>query len=150
MERTFPAYPPPSHPKKSDEPPPAPKLSIRNTVIKLLLDQSISAVGNTLLFSLFNRTLQTAMAGAPRVTNIFKAVSYWTQAEAIQFHEVDFADVWRQSCDEMWPLLTASWKFWPMIAVVNYTLVQSVRMRGLIGGLAGIVWGTYMSLVASR
>lgn len=150
LENTFPAYPPAPHPKKSDDPPPAPKLSIRNTIIKLLLDQSISAVLNTLLFSVFNRTIQGAMADAPPETSIFKAISFWSSPGAIKLHAVDYADVWEQSVGEMWPLLLACWRFWPAVALVNYTMIRSVRMRSLVGGLAGIAWGTYMSLVAAR
>jgi hypothetical protein len=149
LERTFPAYPRAPHPKKSDDPAPAPKLSIRNTVVKLALDQSVSAVANTLMFSVFNRAIQSAMRDAPVVTGFFSAVSYWVQPGALALHDVDYAEVWAQSLGEMWPLLLASWRFWPVVAVVNYSMVQSVRVRNLIGGLAGIAWGTYMSLVAA-
>lgn len=150
LEKTFPAYPPAPHPKKSDDPPPAPKLSIRNTAVKLVLDQSVSAVFNVVLFSVFNRAIQSAMSDAPRITNIFTAIRYWVQPGALALHEVDYAEVWEQSLGETWPLLVASWQFWPVVALVNYSMVQSVRVRNLIGGLAGIAWGTYMSLVAAR
>lgn len=117
---------------------------------KLLLDQSVSAVFNTLLFSIFNRGIQSAMRDAPRVTSIFKAIDFWITPGALKMHDVDFAEVWQESLGEMWPLLTAAWRFWPLVAVVNFTMVKTVRMRNLVGGLAGIVWGTYMSLVATR
>lgn len=90
------------------------------------------------------------MSDAPRVTGIFSAIDYWITPGAIKLHEVDFAHVWKQARGDMWPLLKVSWRFWPLVAGVNYTMVRTVRMRNLIGGLAGIVWGTYMSLVAKR
>lgn len=146
----FPAYPETFNSNKSDEKKPLQaKLSIRNTVIKLALDQSISASLNTLLFSIVNRTLQASMAHAPAISNIFKAVSYWTSAGSLDFQAVDFAEVWRVSCDEFWPILMAGWKFWPGIALVNYTMIKEVQNRNLMGALAGVAWGTYMSLVAS-
>lgn len=150
LESTFPAYPPPPHPKKSDDPPPPPKLSLRNTAIKLALDQTLGATANTLLFSTINRSLQAAMVDAPRETSIFKAMAYWNNPGAIDFSSVDFAEVWRVSTEEFWPILRAGWSVWPAVATVNYTLVPTVQGRNLLGGLCGIAWGTYMSMIAAE
>jgi len=150
LESTFPAHPPPPHPKKSDDPPPPPKLSLRNTAIKLALDQTLGATVNTLLFSTINRSLQAAMTDAPRETNIFKAMAYWNNPGAIDFASVDFAEVWRVSTEEFWPILRAGWSVWPAVATINYTLVPTVQGRNLLGGLCGIAWGTYMSMIAAE
>ena len=150
LESTFPAYEKPPHPKKSDDKPPPPKLSIRNTLIKFFLDQTVGASVNTILFSVFNRSLQAAMSGAPRVTNFRAATTYWTSPMAIDFSKVNFDTVWWQAKGEFWEILTAGWKFWPLISVANYTMVKTVQMRGLVGSFAGVLWGVYMSLVAAR
>lgn len=150
MESTFPAYEKPPHPKKSDEKPPPPKLSVRNTVIKLFLDQTVGAGINTFLFSVFNRSLQAAMGGAPRVTNLRAAATYWTSPMAIDFDKVDVDVVWWQARTEFWDILKAGWKFWPLVSVVNYTMIKTVQARNFVGSFAGVLWGIYMSLVAAR
>jgi len=96
------------------------KLHIPNTAIKFVLDQTVGAALNTLAFIL-------AMAA-------FKGAN-WNQA--LQLARQDF-----------WPLIFAGWKLWPLISFVNYTLVKTVQTRTLIGSLAGMGWGIYLSLVA--
>lgn len=95
------------------------KLSVGNTVVKFMLDQTLCAATNTLLFSF-------VFAG-------FRGVGY---AEAVQV-----------SMEELWPLMVAGWKFWPFVSALNYTVVRSVEGRTLVGSLAGLVWGVYLSLV---
>lgn len=97
------------------------KLSIRNTLTKFALDQSIGASVNTVLFSL-------VFAG-------FNGAGY---AEAVQI-----------AGEEFWPLMTAGWKLWPMVSLINYALVKSIEGRTLVGSLAGMGWGVYMSLMRS-
>ena len=150
LESTFPSYPPPPHPKKSDDPPPPAKLSVRNTAIKMLLDQTLSATFNTLLFSVFNRSLRAAMGDAPAEHSIFKAMADWNSPGAIDFGRVDLAEVWQMAKDEFWPIFRAGWALWPAVGIVNYTLVKTIQGRNLVGGLAGITWATYMSMVASH
>lgn len=167
LESAFPSYPAPAPLEKSADDKPAddkpaddkpavgkaagePKLSVRNTAIKLVLDQTLGAVANTLLFSGFHRSMQAALVEAPRETSIFKALGYWNSPGAIDFGSVDFGEVWALTRAEFWPSLQAGWKFWPAVALGNYTLVGKVETRNLVGGLAGIAWGTYMSLVVSE
>lgn len=95
------------------------KLHIRNTVTKFILDQTIGAAVNLLQFSL-------VMAG-------FKGA---TLSQAVQLAKQDF-----------WPLMVAGWKLWPMISLLNFTVVKTVAGRQLVGGLAGVVWNVYLSLV---
>jgi protein Mpv17 len=49
---------------------------------------------------------------------------------------------------EFWPLMIAGWRLWPLVSIVNFTLVRSVQGRALVGNLAGLGWGVYLSLVA--
>lgn len=155
LESTFPAYPAPPtpHPKKSDDPapaPPLPKLSIRNTVIKLLLDQTVGAALNTLLFSTYMHSLHQALHPVPRITDIFKAISFWTSPGAVDLTRVDWLQVWQASLDEFWPIVVAGWKLWPVVSLVNFTAVKTVEGRNLVGALAGVGWGIYMSFVAAQ
>ncbi|CAG9940872.1 unnamed protein product [Clonostachys rosea f. rosea IK726] len=149
LESTFPAHPPAPHPKKSDEPAPPPKLSIRNTLIKLALDQSVGSVVNNMLFALYSRAIRDAMPGAPPIYSVFKAIDYWTTRGTVDFSKIDFKDVWDGAVGELWPIMLASWKLWPFVSVINFTLIKTVQGRNLVGGIAGIAWGTYMSLAVS-
>jgi protein Mpv17 len=99
-----------------------PKLSIPNTIIKFLLDQTIGAALNTLAFSLVFAGFQGANFG-----------------QAVQIARQDF-----------WGLVIAGLKLWPFITIVNYTLVKSVQSRQLVSGLANVGWGVYLSLIAAR
>ncbi|PHH77779.1 hypothetical protein CDD80_203 [Ophiocordyceps camponoti-rufipedis] len=79
LESTYPA-----HPRKNKG-----SLSVYNTIAKFILDQTIGAVVNTLLFSLFIHALQDAMATAPRVTSLPAAVAYFLRPGAVDVGRVD-------------------------------------------------------------
>ncbi|KAG0651349.1 hypothetical protein D0Z07_1794 [Hyphodiscus hymeniophilus] len=98
------------------------KLSIRNTIVKLLMDQTIGAAVNTLLFSL-----------------VFAGFRGTTLEQATQIAKQDFRG-----------LMTAAWKLWPMVSAVNFTLIKSVETRNLVGSLAGMGWNIYLSLCAGE
>jgi Mpv17 / PMP22 family len=149
LEYAFPARPAAPHPKKSDEKPQESKLSIRNTVIKIVLDQTLAATFNTLAFSTYMRGVQAAMTHAPKETSLVKAIRFWNAPGAIQLEKVDWAGVWRIACDEFWGIYVTGLKFWPAVSVANYVVVKDVPTRNMVGGMAGIVWGTYMSLLAN-
>ncbi|QYT00697.1 Integral membrane protein,Mpv17/PMP22 [Trichoderma simmonsii] len=151
LESTFPAHPNPN-PKPSDSkkspssPSQPPPLSLTNTILKFLLDQTIGAALNTLLFSTFTHSLRQAMVHAPRITNLPSAAKYWSSAGAVDFNRVDFGRVWDASKAEFWGLMFAAAKLWPAVSLVNFTLVKSVQGRNLVGALAGVAWGVYISL----
>lgn len=151
LESTFPAHPNPN-PKPSDSkkspssPSQPPPLSLTNTILKFLLDQTIGAALNTLLFSTFTHSLRQAMVHAPRITNLPSAAKYWSSAGAVDFNRVDFGRVWAASKAEFWGLMFAAAKLWPAVSLVNFTLVKSVQGRNLVGALAGVAWGVYISL----
>ncbi|KAM3511179.1 hypothetical protein MY11210_005169 [Beauveria gryllotalpidicola] len=151
IEASFPSHPKPAaRPKKTDDKPAPPALSKRNTAIKFLLDQTVGAAVNTLLFSTFTRSLRMASAHAPRVTNVSKAVSYWVSPGAVDFSLIDFDVVWAESQEEFWPLVAAGYKLWPAVSLVNFTLVRSVQGRNLVGALAGLIWGIYICLFSAN
>ncbi|PSS21870.1 hypothetical protein M430DRAFT_117812 [Amorphotheca resinae ATCC 22711] len=106
--------------KEKGATPPEPQLSIPNTIIKFILDQTIGAVFNTLIFSI-------VFAG-------FGGASF---EQAVEIAKQDF-----------WGLMWASWKLWPLVSFVNYALLKSVQSRQLVSGLANVAWGVYLSLVA--
>ncbi|KAL7913511.1 hypothetical protein GGI35DRAFT_212071 [Trichoderma velutinum] len=153
LESTFPAHPKqpskqPSDSKKSpsSSQPPAPKLSLVNTILKFLLDQTIGAALNTLLFSTFTHSLRQAMVHAPRITSLPSAAKYWSSAGAVDFNRVDFGVVWAAAKAEFWALMFAAAKLWPAVSLINFTLIKSVQGRNLVGALAGVAWGVYVSL----
>lgn len=98
-----------------------PQLHVPNTIAKFLLDQTIGAAVNTLLFSL-----------------VFAGFNGATLEQATQLARQDF-----------WGLIQAGWKLWPLVSALNFTVVKSVKTRNLVGSLAGMVWNVYLSLVAN-
>ncbi|KAL3422270.1 Mpv17/PMP22 family protein [Phlyctema vagabunda] len=96
------------------------KLHIRNTTIKFLLDQTVGAAINTLLFSL-----------------VFAGFKGANTEQAVQIAKQDF-----------WPMMSAGWRLWPAVSAINYTLVSTIEGRSLVGSLAGIGWSVYLSLIA--
>ena len=152
LESTFPAHPKPSPSTKdasSKGASAAPKLSIRNTVLKLVLDQTVGAAVNTMVVSMYIHSMDAAMAGAPHISSLPKALAYFTTPGAVDLAAVSLADIWSQATGEFWTILTASWRLWPAVALTNFTLVKTVQGRNLVGSLAGVGWGIYMSLVAA-
>ena len=106
-------------------------LDVRNTVIKTLLDQSVGAGVNTLLFCVFMAVWGVLVeASGTADQSLYFAIAGSLSA--------DFAD-----------LMVAGWKFWPLVSIGNFTLVQDIATRNLVGGLAGIVWGVYVNLFAA-
>ncbi|KAK3372024.1 hypothetical protein B0H63DRAFT_513541 [Podospora didyma] len=129
-----------------------PKLNKGNTLIKTLLDQTVGAAINTLLFSMFMHGIQAAMAhrtaagsGAPA-----QSLEFLLSGKAVQYGNVDWAVVWAKTSREFFSIIKASWTFWPFVSLVNFAFLKSVASRTLMGSLAGLVWGVYMSLIAAQ
>lgn len=128
-----------------------PKLNLANTVIKIVLDQTVGAVFNTLLFSVFIHSIQVAMErplGTPLSTPD-QSVKYLLSGHAMDFSKVDWQTVKAQSLEEFWPLVYAGWKLWPSVSMINFFFIKTINGRNLVGSLAGVGWGIYMSLVAA-
>ncbi|KAK2014103.1 hypothetical protein LZ32DRAFT_603742 [Colletotrichum eremochloae] len=127
-----------------------PKLNIRNTLIKLVLDQTVGAALNTLAFSMFMHSIQTAMARPEHLAAAHHSGPYLLSRSAIDYGKVDWRAVVRSSQLEFLSIFVAGLKLWPLVSLVNFAFVKSIEGRNLVGSLAGIAWGIYMSLVAAR
>lgn len=92
--------------------------SITNTVIKFLLDQTFGAAFNTILFIV--------------VINLLRGAGWIHIVTTVQ--------------NDFFPMIMAGYKFWPMVTLLNLIVVP-VEQRMLVGGLAGLVWGVYLSLL---
>lgn len=129
-----------------------PKLNITNTVIKLVLDQTLGAAANTFLFSLFIHSIQAAMPrplGTP-LSNPDKSLQYLLARGAIDYGKVNWAHVVANSRQEFFTILVAGWKLWPFVSLINFAFVKSIEGRNLVASIAGVGWGIYMSLVAAQ
>ncbi|KAJ9155217.1 Mpv17/PMP22 family protein [Pleurostoma richardsiae] len=131
-----------------------PRLSIRNTLAKTLLDQTAGAVVNTFLFSVFMHSIREAMAhGYPAAEGgggHAGVLAYLISGRAVDYGRVDWAAVLARSREEFWSILTAGWRLWPFVSLLNFAFIKSVEGRNLVGGLAGMGWGVYMSMFAAR
>jgi type VI protein secretion system component VasK len=58
--------------------------------------------------------------------------------------------VWDKARGEFWGLVKAGWRFWPLVSLVNYVFLTSVEARSLVGALAGLGWGIYLSLMTGQ
>lgn len=98
-----------------------PRLNGRNTVLKFLIDQSVGGAANTIAFVMITAGLRGAS---------------WEEAwSLVQF--------------EFWPLMAAGARMWPLVSLINFTVLESVEARNLLGSLAGMAWGVYLSLVVA-
>jgi len=94
-------------------------LNKQNTLIKFLLDQTLGALFNTIVF----------IAGMAALKG------------------QDYADIVQAVRAETWGLMSAGYKLWPMVSLLNFTVVP-FEYRMLFGGLVGMGWGVFLSLVA--
>ena len=99
--------------KIQEEPP----LSVTNTAIKFVLDQSIGCWTNTIIFIVTMGILKGQSIG-----------------HIMSIIETDF-----------WSMVMAGYKLWPMVCLLNL-LVVPFDYRMLVGNLAGFGWGVYVSL----
>lgn len=129
-----------------------PRLNKTNTAIKTLLDQTVGAAVNTLLFSMFMGGVTAAMAH--RASQGFagpeKGVAFLLSGKALRYESVDWTRVWVRAKGDFWGILKAGWVFWPFVSIVNFVFLTTVEARNLVGSLAGLGWGVYMSLFAAK
>jgi len=112
LEEQFPAYTADFDGKK--------RLSKTNTAKKFVLDQTLGATVNTLLFI--------------AVMSAFKGK--------------DGKAIIRDCQRGFWPLAISGLKLWPMVSLLNLTIVP-VNRRVIVGSLVGLFWGIYVSLIIS-
>ncbi|KAL5364775.1 hypothetical protein BJX96DRAFT_179259 [Aspergillus floccosus] len=121
LEKAFPGFieSEPTKPKADDDETQKPKLNVKNTVLKITIDQTVGAVWNTILF--------IATLG------LLRGEGYEAILDQIR---TDF-----------WPMVIAGLKLWPLVSIMNFTVVP-VDQRLLVGSLFGVVWAVYLSLVS--
>lgn len=85
-----------------------------------------------------------------RTTGPEASVSFLASGKALDYSQVDWRVVVARSRLEFMPIMRAGWRLWPFVSLFNFVVVKSVEVRNLVGSLAGVAWGIYMSLVAAR
>lgn len=70
--------------------------------------------------------------------------------DAVRYQDVAWGSVWAKARGEFWGLIKAGWRFWPLVSLVNYVFLTSVEARSLVGALAGLGWGIYLSLMTGQ
>jgi protein Mpv17 len=50
---------------------------------------------------------------------------------------------------DFFPLLFAGQKLWPLVSIISFTLVP-FEHRTVFGGLIGVGWGVFLSLMANN
>ncbi|KAJ2904903.1 hypothetical protein MKZ38_006944 [Zalerion maritima] len=157
LEDTFPSYPEQPKPKKKEgekdvAPAPEPKLSVLHTIIKTVMDQTLGAVINTFLFAFYTYSIQQAMAhrfADPFYAKPEGSLSFLLSGKAVDYSRINWNDILEVVSQKLWPLIFAGWKLWPAVSIVNFAFVKTVEMRNLVGALAGVGWGVYVSLFAA-
>jgi hypothetical protein len=127
LEDHFPTKVPSSAQKTGDEKPASPNqtaTSTTNILIKFLLDQTIGAVVNTMLF-----------------------LAYMAYVNASQQGKANAWDaVYKECSQKTWPMMKDGYKFWPAISLISFVWVP-VDKRVVFGCSVGVLWGIYLSLV---
>ncbi|KAI0486782.1 hypothetical protein F4859DRAFT_313486 [Xylaria cf. heliscus] len=139
LERTFPAYERkrPSAggdsprdlekqvvevPEAGAGPEPKPKLNLKNTFAKWFIDCiTLGAIFNTVAFFVLMGMLKR-------------------QPVAIIAHNVRTETI---------PVIVAGYKIWPFASIISFSFIP-VERRIVFLNFVGLLWGIYMSLVASR
>ncbi|TDZ29504.1 PXMP2/4 family protein 3 [Colletotrichum spinosum] len=127
-----------------------PKLNVRNTFTKLFLDQTIGAAINTLAFSVFIGSLQTAMARQGHMSAASQSAAFLVSRGAVDYSKVNWQTVIAKARVDFVPIFAAGLKLWPLVSFINFSFVKSIEGRNLVGALAGVLWGVYMSLIAAQ
>ena len=117
LEDSYPTREPKNSKEKEETTPKEePPLSLTNTAIKFVLDQSIGCWVNTIVFIV--------------AMGLFKGQSV---NQILSIIEKDF-----------WSMVMAGYKLWPMVCLLNL-LVVPFDYRMLVGNVAAFGWGVYIS-----
>lgn len=129
IEDMFPSNVPAAQPEKQlkDKPQPTQtRTSKRNVLAKFLLDQTIGAAVNTLMFLVYVSYVNKSSTDK---------VASWNAVQA---------DV----SDKFWPMIIDGYKFWPFVSLASFLWVP-VDKRVVFGCSAGVLWGIYLSLLVA-
>jgi hypothetical protein len=132
LEDLFPTNVPASSPSPSsekatlkDKPRATTKMSKQNVFIKFLLDQTLGAAVNTIMFLVFMAYVNGAATG--------KTSETW-------------AAVQNEVSSKFYPMVRDGYKFWPAVSLVSFMWVP-VDKRVVFGCSVGVLWGIYLSLM---
>lgn len=93
-------------------------------MIKFLLDQTIGALVNTLMFLAY--------------------MAYFNASQQ------DGQDTWsavaKDCSDKTWPMMKDGYKFWPAVSLISFVWIP-VDKRVVFGCSVGVIWGIYLSLI---
>ncbi|OCK74988.1 hypothetical protein K432DRAFT_429701 [Lepidopterella palustris CBS 459.81] len=122
LEASFPSHPHTTDsPKSSGKrlPPSEQPVNLGNVFKKLVLDQTLGAAVNTILFLAF--------------MSYFGSVSPSTSA------------ISQDVKTKFWPLMLDAYKLWPWFSLISFLWVP-VHKRVIAGCAVGVGWGIYLSL----
>jgi hypothetical protein len=123
----FPSSVPSTPSEKTLKDKPAPThTSKRNVFIKFLLDQTIGAVVNNLMFLVY--------------------IAYVNHSEGM--NQASLHSVQAEVSERFWPMCRDGYKFWPLVSLASFLWVP-VDKRVLFGCSAGVLWGIYLSLAVA-
>ncbi|KAJ4356043.1 uncharacterized protein N0V89_004070 [Didymosphaeria variabile] len=124
LEDVFPSKVPvePSEKQLKDKPVQT-RTSKRNLLAKFILDQTIGAVVNTLMFLVYMAYVNDHSA---------RSTPSWYTVQA---------DV----SNRFWPMVMDGYKFWPAVSLISFLWVP-VDKRVVFGCSVGVLWGIYLSL----
>lgn len=91
-----------------------------NILTKCILDQTLGAAANTVAFI--------------ALTAMFKGYNSEQIVSQIQAHIVEF--------------FVAGWRLWPFVSLAKMSFVP-LEWRPLVGNMAGLGWGVYLTLMSS-
>ncbi|KAF2190476.1 hypothetical protein K469DRAFT_559118 [Zopfia rhizophila CBS 207.26] len=100
-------------------------MNMTNVLIKFILDQTVGAVFNTLMFIVFMGYINAPSA---------EKQSPW-------------AAVGREIKDKFYPMIMDGYKVWPIFSLVSFLWIP-VDKRIVAGCAVGIGWGVYLSMMA--
>lgn len=115
------------------------KLNIANTAAKFFLDQGLGAPVNTLLFICLMG--QMNLQGYDGILSNVVSVS---AARVLSKNDGIYEKLIKCSQD-FWPMLFAGYRVWPLVCLLNLVVVP-FDYRQLVGSIAGLGWGVFLSL----
>ncbi|KAL8669988.1 MAG: hypothetical protein Q9168_005450 [Polycauliona sp. 1 TL-2023] len=132
------------------------KLNVTNTLTKVGIDQTFGAVTNVALHLL----VVSAMQGLPlaECLDVVKTVSLlFDQLDLVlsqlalerTMGRIRSTDWLTGFLQQTWPLMTAGFKVWPLVSLLNFTLVP-VEQRTVVGSMVGLGWGVFLALRSAR
>lgn len=113
-------------------------LNVKNTISKVVLDQTVAAVPNVM--------------GYIGITRLLRGVPIelaWEAVKQVRHHIYSGDIVLMFEIQQTIPVMISGYKLWPAVNVIQHVFVP-VEKRTLVGSLVGLGWGTFLALKAAR